>query len=343
MLNNDGDNADSFSRKKAEELIAQSFLPHVFSSSSLVTRLYNRKKIPAGLTDQENRTLSKYTYFATTAAVASGFGVFVTLFGGLRFAKHLAQRRPSFQLSQSKHHVEMAQKRAEYLHLDQAPSKGSPKSSGTTLAPQEPAKETSDIVMQIQFLFCSAISLCVAIMTGNKYSDSHQVFNDNIAVLPLQTGTSIFCERYLCPNVLTYHTKLQLQPMTYEAIYMSIEDDRRQKAQRLKTDNREANDNSAKDTPENAARAMWRSYDQDALVPTPNEIYNTASRNTAVTAELGAMQRLVYHCECRQDFEQKCRQHGQALDPRTDLVNVPVNTGVPLRFLASTGGKEDSA
>lgn len=271
--------------------------------------------------------------------MVSGFGVFVTLFGGLRYAKHLAQLRPSFRLSQAEHHVEMAQKRAQYAHLDQASTTDK---FSSKIPAQEPTTETSDTMMQIQFLFCSVISLWVATVVGNKYSDSHQKFNENLAVLPLQTGTTILCERYLCPKVLTHHKNLQLESMTYEMLHLSIEEDRRRKVRRLKSAEGEDGvppEHSTSDNGENPDRELWRRFDEDPLVPTPNEIYNVANQNTSVTAELDSLQRLVYHCECREAFEKKCRRHGQALDPRTDLVNVPVS-GVPLRFLTPTGESE---
>jgi hypothetical protein len=352
-------NEQTFSRSAAESLIAQSFYPHVFASANTVSSLYRNNEIPTTLTDTERTALHKYTYFGWTVAVVSGFGVFATLFGGLRFGSYvLRRRRPSLQLSQPTYHTEMAQKRARFSHLDNptaSTSKSKPTFGGTP-SPAQPVEQhpppagnaVSDTAVHVQFLLCSAMSLLAALAMGNKYSGSDIAFPEKLAELPLQTGTSIWCERYLCPAVLQHHRNLLTGPITYEKLYDSILEDKLKKfrQQAINAPAVAADDaGSADETggggghtvfPFQAEQMkMWQTFDRDPSVPTPNEVYESAKTDTAETVLMETLQRLVYHCECRQAFAQDCRRttaHPALIDPHTDLVKVP-ESGVPLRFL----------
>jgi hypothetical protein len=353
---NDG-NEPTFSRSAAENLIAQSFYPHVFASANTVSSLYRNNEIPATLTDAERNALHKYTYFGWTVAVVSGFGVFATLFGGLRYGSYvLRRRRPSLQLSQPTYHTQMAQKRARFSHLDNptaSTSKSKPTYGGTP--PPESVEQhqsaagnsaVSDTAVHVQFLLCSAMSLLAALAMGNKYSGSDQAFPEKLAELPLQTGTSIWCERYLCPAVLLHHRNLLTGSISYEKLYDSILEDKLKKFRQQAINATAAADDDAgsADRPGGAGHTvfpfqaeqmkMWQSFDRDPSVPTPSEVYDDAKTETAETALMETLQRLVYHCECRQAFAQDCRRtaHPALIDSHTDLVKVP-ESGVPLRFL----------
>lgn len=337
----------TFSRAAAENLIAQSFVPIAVSAAKTVGVLYRNNEIPVKLTDAERHALHKYSYFGWTVAVVSGFGVFATLFGGLRFGSYLLRRRPKFQLSQPTYHTEMAQKRAKFSHLDNPTTtkltKPKPITAFSETTAAEAEKTTvSDVAIHVQFMLCSAISLLSALVMGNQYSSAPEEFPENLAALPLQTGPSILCERFLCPAVLEHHQNLLNKPTTYEKIYDANLADSLQKYRQQPLNTTPSTEDPHSDQPirrdllfphEKKEMQMWQRFDQDPSVPSPNEVYENANRETAETAMMEAMQRLVYNCECRQAFAQDCRRNGHAaIDPITNLVNVP-ESGVPLRFL----------
>jgi hypothetical protein len=354
----------AYTRNAAETLIAKSFYPIVYNAVLTVSSAYRNDEIPVSLTDQEQYTTNKYTYFGWTVAVVSGFGTFATLFGGLRFGAYLMSRRPSLQLSRPTYHAEMAQKRAKFSYLDNPTASSNtrsklppPSSSSSLEAVDAPARQGgssvwSDVTIHVQFMLCSAVALMTALAMGNKFTGGD--YPDKLAELPLQKGTSIFCERYLCPAVLQHHRDLlgqQQQPVTYARLYDSILWAKRksnqvpavQTASTASTTDTTTTDDADSDDAykpsENTVYSYqveqmkaWQKFDRDASIPTPKDVYGTAQTETPETALLETLQRFVYHCQCREAFALDCRQRNESIDPRTNLVIVP-ESGVPLGYL----------
>ena len=307
-------------RRVAERVLSQSFMALVKNIARKVTvqsqsvaqsskKTTTSSSAPPSLTEFEKTVMSKYTYYGWVPAVFSGFGTFCFLFGGLRYGAYRRLLRAQKLPSSASYHARASHKRHEYRSLD-APSTAAP--TKKVSAPQPLANEATtepktfslmsdEVVVQVQFLLVSALSLFVATMTGNATMDRLEFYR-NLSEVPLNPGKSSLC-RDMCPALL--ERTIAVRNMQSLALLYAERDEGDPK---LREEDREV-----------------------VLGHAPEELMQDPH-----TEDLEHVMRLVQNCQLRMNFETECRKRdNHRVDPSDGLVDVP-HPGVPVQFLTQS-------
>jgi hypothetical protein len=270
------------------------------------------------LTEKEQPVFNKYTYHGWSPGLWTGLATFGILFGGLRYIDYRRFVKAKALPNSAAFHQKSTISRSQYSALDGKPVLNSA-TDGNLFAPSAENFKifSKGVVVQIQFMLCTAIALFMGTMAANAFSDRDKFLRD-LSKVPLQSGKSELCAK-MCPKLLEQR-KLLLSYGSMEPILAAIP--RPEKDEVL-------------------GRKKKRKL--DLLYSTIGTAFNPSElMSDPETEDLENLVQLLQNCQQRMDFEEEFRLRQKQLRTSADgqdedgYIDGPVDVpepGVPLHFV----------